>query len=101
MRHVLWRYDDSNPLAVAYSYLNVAEAVAWFAIAGWIARRAWLDPKTHWEWAYAFALVVFGVSDVWESYAVPMWLIAAKGMIFATILLLRWPIKKQRPGMKL
>ncbi|MEM8782179.1 MAG: hypothetical protein AAGE65_04910 [Planctomycetota bacterium] len=101
MRHVLWRYDANDALAVAYSYLNVAEAIAWFVIAAWVVRRAWVDPKTAWEWAYALAFVVFGLSDVWESYAVPMWLIAAKGLIFAAILGLRWRVKRDRPGLKL
>ncbi|MEM1098012.1 MAG: hypothetical protein AAGH92_04415 [Planctomycetota bacterium] len=101
MRHVLWRYEGGDALAMAYSYLNVTEAIAWFIIAVWVTRRAFRDPKTTWEWAYAGAFAVFGVSDVWESYAVPIWLIAAKGVIFGLILALRWRVKRDRPGLKL
>ncbi len=101
LRYVLWAYDADDWLAVGYSALNVAEAIAWFVIAAWVARRAWRDPKTPWEWAYALAFVAFGVSDVWESYRVPIWLIAAKGVILAAILLLRLRVKRARPGLKL
>ncbi len=90
MRHVLWRYDPSDPLNAAYHWLNVAEAGAWFGIAGYVAWRFAKHRKSAgWELGYAALFLVFGASDVWESRQVPMWLIAAKGVIFLAIVLVR------------
>ncbi|MEO0586524.1 MAG: hypothetical protein AAF078_02695 [Planctomycetota bacterium] len=102
MMHVLWRVDYGDPLAAAYSAVNLLEAVAWFGVAGWVVRRHVREGGGAWNFAYAAAFVVFGVSDVVESQVVPMWLIAAKGLIFGVIVWLRWEVlRRYYPGRKL
>lgn len=90
MHYELWRYRPDDALAHAYHWLNVCEAFAWFFIAALVARRLirqHLAPC--WESVYFFLFIAFGVSDLWESQAVPVWLIAAKGLIFTGIVLSR------------
>ncbi len=102
MGHVLWRLDPSDPLALGYCVLNLLEAAAWFVVAGWVVRRHYRRGGGAWDWAYAAAFVLFGASDVVESQIVPVWLIAAKGILFATILVLRAiVIRRYYPGARM
>ena len=96
MGYELWRYDPSDGLGAAYHYLNVAEAWAWFGIATYVGWRM-IRHRKHLplELTYIALFVVFGISDLWESQVVPMWLIAAKGLIFAGIVSVRWPLVKR------
>ena len=95
MRYELWRYDPNDGLGAAYHYVNVTEAWAWFGIAGYVGWRM-IRHRRHLplELTYVALFVVFGISDLWESQVVPMWLIAAKGLIFAGIVSVRWPLVK-------
>lgn len=96
MRYVLWRYDPHDALASGYHWLNVCEAIAWFAIAVFVGQRLVRQHKAvTLEAAYLLLFVLFGVSDLWESRVVPLWLIAAKGVIFAGILAVRWRLVKR------
>jgi hypothetical protein len=102
MGHVLWRVNYGDPLAASYSVVNLLEACAWLTVAAWVIRRHVKQGGGVWNFAYAAAFVVFGLSDVMESQIVPIWLIAAKGFIFATILWLRWVVlRRYYPGQKL
>ena len=102
MLHVLWRVDYTDPLAAGYSVLNLLEAAAWFGVAVWVLRRHRRKPGGPWNYAYALLFAVFGASDVWESQQVPMWLIAAKGLIFTGIVAARWVVvTRYYPGAKM
>ncbi|MEM9253067.1 MAG: hypothetical protein AAGB29_12020 [Planctomycetota bacterium] len=102
MAHVLWRVDYADPLSATYSVINLLEAVAWFAVAAWVLRRHVKQGGGGWNYAYAAAFVVFGLSDVLESQMVPIWLVAAKGVIFGLILWLRYEVlRRYYPGRKL
>ena len=102
MRHVLWRVDYDDALATGYSALNLLEACAWFAVAVWVIYRHVKQGGGAWNFAYAAAFFVFGLSDVMESQIVPIWLIAVKGIIFCTILWIRWEVlRRYYPGRKL
>ncbi|MEM6459572.1 MAG: hypothetical protein AAF710_09300 [Planctomycetota bacterium] len=95
MAYVLWRYDpaSADAVATAYHWLNVTEAFAWFAVAVYVGRRLVRHRRAvGWESAYVLLFVVFGVSDLVESRVVPVWLIAAKGLIFAGIVAVRWKL---------
>ena len=67
-------------------------------MAGWVLRRrvrdkhGLTDTARPWEHAYALSFLVFGLSDVLESQVVPLWLVAAKGLIFAALLICRWQV---------
>lgn len=90
MLYVLWEYDPADGLAVAYHWLNLAEATAWFVIAAVVARRLYRQRRRPgWELVYAGLFVLFGLSDVIEAYRVPLWLVAAKGLNFAAIVAVR------------
>ena len=55
-----------------------------------------------WDWVYVALFAVFGLSDVLESQVVPMWLLAAKGLIFAGIVAVRWiVVRRYYPGSKM
>ncbi len=55
-----------------------------------------------WEPLYVLLFVIFGISDLWESQVVPVWLVAAKGLIFLGIIAVRVPIvMRLYPGKKL
>lgn len=96
LRYVLWRYDPSDTLSAGYHWINVAEAVAWFVIAAVVVRRMRRQHKAvRWEAVYALLFIVFGVSDLWESRVVPVWLVAAKGLIFAGIVAVRHVLVKR------
>ena len=102
MVHVLWRVDYGDPVAAAYSILNLLEALAWFGVAGWVIRRRLRRGRSRIEWVYAGLFVAFGLTDVVESQLVPIWLIAVKGMIFGGILGVRWiVVKRCYPGAKM
>lgn len=90
LQYELWRYDPADSLTVAYHWLNVVEAMAWFMIALAVGRRMIRCRRSvGWESLYVLLFITFGLSDLWESRVVPMWLIAAKGLIFAGILAVR------------
>ncbi|MEM9882940.1 MAG: hypothetical protein AAF800_08490 [Planctomycetota bacterium] len=97
MAYALWRYDAeaADWVAHAYHWLNVTEAFAWFAVAVYVGRRLVRQHRaTVWESVYVMLFVVFGVSDLIESRVVPVWLIVAKGLIFAGIVGVRWKLVK-------
>lgn len=100
MVYELWRYTPGDPLGLAYRLLNLAEAAAWFVIAAGVGVRAVrLRRAPRAETLYVLLFALFGLSDVWEAHAVPLWLIAAKGLIFAGILLVRRHLLKHAyPG---
>ena len=103
MRYELWRYDPADGLSWGYHWLNVVEAWAWFAIAAYVGIRFLRFRRSLvWEPCYVGLFVVFGVSDLWESRVVPMWLVAAKGVIFGGIVGVRWVVVRWLyPGRKL
>jgi len=85
----LWRYDPTATDAVIYSWFNVAEAVAWFAIAGYVLGRFAKYRRTGLEVVYGVTFILFGISDLWESYIVQPWLIGVKGLIFIGLVAMR------------
>ncbi|MEO1235445.1 MAG: hypothetical protein AAFX76_01515 [Planctomycetota bacterium] len=90
MQYVLWRYEAQDGLAIGYHWLNLAEAVAWFVVAAVVARRlVRRHRRPGWEAVYVGLFVLFGLSDVFEAYRVPVWLVAAKGLNFAAIVAVR------------
>jgi len=64
----------------------VAEAIAWFVIALYVLARFYRFRRTSLELAYAGLFVLFGLSDLRESYVVQPWLILAKGGVLAGLL---------------
>ena len=91
----LWRYDPDHAVAVGYHWLNICEGFAWFAIAIYVVlRMIQYHESPKWEVAYAVFFVLFGISDLWESRVVPVWLIPIKGLILTGILTARHRLVK-------
>jgi hypothetical protein len=79
----------------AFSYwFNLLEGVVWFGIGGYVFNRFLKNRKSHLEIVYAMLFCVFGLTDFREIYDLPVWLFAAKAVIFGAIILVRirlWP----------
>lgn len=72
-----------------YVGFNAVEALAWFAFAVIVFYRWRRNRKTKLEVVYSVLFLVFGLSDVMEIIAYPLWLLVAKGAILAGLLLTR------------
>ena len=102
LNHRLWVANWSDPFAAGYATLNLVEALFWLGIAAWVFARHCRGRGGRWEVAYALAFVLFGLSDVAESFAVPPALIAAKGLILAGIITLRSVVvRRYYPGQRM
>ena len=95
MVHPLWTGDTSSLGSNLYSALNLLEAVAWWAVALVVGRRALREQRAPLlEGIYVAAFVIFGLTDVIESRVVNLALIGGKGLNFALILVLRAMIRR-------
>lgn len=88
MAHPIWRYS-AEPEAAVYSWFNVAEALAWWGIAGYALIRYVRCRRSRVEPLYIALLLVFGLSDVVESTGVTAWLVLCKGLIFSNLVVTR------------
>ncbi len=99
MNDPLWTFRPDDTVSVLYAWFNVLEGLAWMVIAGYVMVRFVRLRRSWWEVAYAGLFVLFGLSDWRESYVVQPWLILAKGVVLAGILLLRrYLIRRHYPG---
>jgi hypothetical protein len=100
LTYELARTDFSalTAFGLAYVGFNGLEAVAWFVIAAWVIVRDRPDGPQLIEIAYALAFVAFGLTDVAEILALPIWLLIAKGAILIAIVVLRRRVIRLRPA---
>ncbi|QDT36799.1 hypothetical protein Pan189_11620 [Stratiformator vulcanicus] len=94
-----WLRDGDEPWGPAYFWFNVAEGLIWFGLGFYVLirayRRSWREGLSPVETAYAVAFVVFGLTDLREAWICTPVLIIAKGLICATILLIRREITRR------
>ena len=88
MAHPFWWYAPGLEAAI-YSWFNVAEALAWWAIAVYVGVRWLRQRRSRFEPLYVFMFVLFGGTDIAESFAVTLWLLLVKGLVFSNLLVLR------------
>jgi hypothetical protein len=104
LRHEILRTDFERFSGFAWFYVsfNVLETLIWLGIAIFIIRRALRGgaPRGD-QLAYAGAFILFGVSDLLEVVALPVWLLLAKGIVLAAIVLLRRRVLRRYPGAKM
>jgi len=86
-----WIYDaaDNSLFAAVYHAFNLCEGLAWCGLAILVLRRYMKRGHSALEVGYALAFACFGASDLREAYALENWLIAAKGVNLAALLVLR------------
>jgi len=72
-----------------YAGFNAFEAAAWFTFAACVLLRWHRHRKSRLEVVYSCLFLFFGLSDVMEIIAYPLWLLLAKAAIFAGLLLTR------------
>jgi len=84
------RYRPGGTLADNWAYwFNLAEALAWFVIAGLILLRWRRNRRSREEWIYAGLFVAFGLTDVREAFVLQSWLLWVKAVNLLAILWMR------------
>ncbi|TFG50285.1 MAG: hypothetical protein E4H40_01620 [Candidatus Brocadiia bacterium] len=82
-------FGNLHGFSLFYGPFNIAEAAAWYIIAGYVILRFLKNQRTPFEILYAASFVAFGTTDILEATSLPVWLLIAKGIILVSILLLR------------
>jgi hypothetical protein len=94
--HVWWRYDSASDwYAQPYHWLNLVEGCLWLVCAALVIGRYLRHRRSPLELAYAAAFFAFGLSDFREAYVLESWLIGAKGVNLAILLLLRRTVMRR------
>ena len=85
--HVWWQWDatSADTFSIGYHLFNLAESAVWFGVSIAILIRAARFRHSRWEWLYASAFFVFGLTDVVEAWQQSSLLIAFK--LFNLVLL--------------
>ncbi len=96
------RYDPRGSVWDNWAfYFNLAEAIAWFAIAALVLNRWREFRRTPEEWLYAGLFFAFGLTDVCEAFLLQTWLLWIKGLVLAGILYYRRRLHQRHyPGWK-
>ena len=96
--------DPSSAALAGYSWMytrfNLLEATIWFGVAAFIFVRYARYRKTWYELQYAAAFILFGFTDILETHATTLWLLAFKGACLLAILLGRKLVLESYPTAK-
>ena len=93
-----WNRPAGEPytwMEIAGRGFNVVEAAAWFIFAALVLRRGLKHRNSNVEFAYAIAFVLFGISDVIETWYLTSWLLWWKGINLVVLFSLRRSIMKR------
>src|SRR4051794_35575870 len=94
--HVWWMYDpQADWYAQPYHWINLVEGTFWLSFAALVVRRSAVPRRSALELVYAFAFLVFGLSDYREAYVVESWLILHKALNLGALLWLRHVIHRR------
>ncbi len=95
--HVWWSYGRQPPSAldVIYRTFNLCEGAVWMVLGVLVAARWRRFRHSAWEFMYAAAFGLFGVTDWIEASYLPTWLILVKGLVLAALLVLRWHVLRR------
>ena len=80
---------------VACHYFNLVEAATWFVFAALVACRWAKFHRSTIEIAYAVAFLLFGLSDIIESWFLTSWLLWWKSVNLVLLLRLRQIVIRQ------
>ena len=87
-------YAGGGFLPTFYYWFNLAEAIAWFTIGGYVLIRFFRNRKSPCEIVYSALFLLFGITDLREVRNLPVWLLALKAVILAGLLSARFNLKK-------
>ena len=96
-------FEPGNGWHLLYAAWNGVEGCCWLWCA-WLVWRRWrmLKQSRLLEPIYAGLFVLFGLSDFYEAWRVPSWLLLAKLGILIALLLVRRHVRRHlHPGAKL
>ena len=80
---------------IACRNFNFVEATCWFVFAALVLRRSRKHHRSPLESWYAFAFILFGVSDVIEAWSLTSWLLWWKGINLVALYRLRRTVMTQ------
>ena len=90
-------YATDGSWAIFYYWFNFLEAIAWCSIGVYVFARFLRNRKSWLEIIYTLLFFVFGLTDFKELQNLPLWLLAFKGIIFASIIYTRYLLKPFYP----
>gem|GEM_PF-2034367 len=93
-------YPNLTGYDVLYVPFNAAEALAWFAIAVFVLIRWARYRRTRYEWVYAAAFGLFGLTDLIEMNATTPMLLMLKSACILAIISGRKTVLMNYPGAK-
>lgn len=103
--HEWWRFNPQGTTSdlITQHVFNWIEGVSWFVLAGLVVRRFRRSRKSRrLELSYAFAFLLFGLSDFVQAYRLTSWLLVWKLINLIVLLVLRRVVmKKHYPESKL
>lgn len=96
--------DTHSPWLTSYRHLyipfNLIEALIWFALGIFVLVRYARHRKTWYELQYSLSFTLFGLTDLLETHATPIWLLAFKAACLLAILQGRKLVTAHYPGAK-
>ncbi len=97
--HTWWSFSESDDPLHAWIYrgINLVEGVFWVGFSAAVLIRRARQPvhrRSTLEWWYAFAFLIFGLTDFREAVALESWLIWVKLVNLIVLLLLRKRVMK-------
>lgn len=85
----IWRLETAGIGDWAYRIFNVIEGLVWLVFGILVLFRWSRNRRSGWEWGYASAFVVFGLTDFREAYVQSIGLILIKGAVLVWLMLAR------------
>lgn len=91
INYVLLDYHNSpqDTFTQIYHWFNLFEGGLWISIGAFILRRHFKHRHTRDELWYAFFFVTFGMTDLYEAWLYPTWLLYAKALNLLVLYMLR------------
>jgi hypothetical protein len=93
-----WLRGPNEPYTwtdIACRCFNFVEAAAWFVFAALVSIRWRRNRRSSLELWYVLAFVLFGISDVIETWSLTSWLLWWKGVNLVALFLLRRRVMRQ------
>ena len=85
----VWQSETAGLWDWVYRLFNLCEGFVWFGFSGLVIRRWVQHRRSRFEWSYALAFAVFGLTDFREAYVQSAPLVLIKGVILVWLMVLR------------
>ena len=98
----VWQPDAAGFGDLLYRGFNLLEGLVWMGFGGLVLLRWFRRRRSLWEWGYAVAFALFGLTDFREAYAQSAPLVLIKGCVLGGLLAFRYRATRVwYPGAKL